>query len=392
MKDVLRPSAGSSSRFVNGTHLLTFGISADTPDLSTQIVDAFSDIPLAHLIVFASPSVDFASLVDELHREFKCPVVGCTSAGEIAQEGYVADHVVVVGLPSRWFAARTVLIETLSNTNFSQLNDMLIQNRLSLTATNPRKRNGFSFLMVDGLSRCEDQLVAAISPGIFGFPLFGGSAGDGLRFQKAAVAFEGRVYDDAATLTFVVTNCDVRVFSVNHMLPSDTRMVVTQAAPAERIVCRINDEPAAIEYARLIGKDPHQLDELTFAENPVTVRVGDAFHVRAIQRVNADGHLVFFSAIEEGMVLCVAQPQDMAAHLDAELSDVTNGHGTAEILACDCILRRIEAQKSQSRHKVNEIFRKHGVSGFSTYGEQIGPLHVNHTLTGVALFPPDHRG
>lgn len=391
MKDVLRLSAGSSSRFVNGTHLLTFGISAETPDLPTRIVDAFSNIPLAHIIVFASPSVDFASLVEQLHRDFKCPVVGCTSAGEIAEEGYVSDHVVVVGLPSRWFAARTVLIEPLSNTNFNDLNDMLIQNRLALTATNPSKRNGFSFLMVDGVSRCEDQLVAAIAPGIFGFPLFGGSAGDGLRFQRAAVAFEGRLYHDAATLTFVVTNCDLRVFSVNHMRPGDTRMVVTQAAPSERIVCRINDEPAAMEYARLIGKDPHQLDDLTFAEHPVTVRVGDAFHVRAIERVNEDGHLVFFSAIEDGTVLCVAEPQDMVAHLDAELCHVTNGHGPAEILACDSIFRRIEAQTSQSQHKVNEVFRKHRVSGFSTYGEQIGPLHLNHSLTGVALFPPDHR-
>ena len=188
-----------------------------------------------------------------------------------------------------------------------------------------------------------------------------------------------------------MTNCDVRVFSVNHMVPGDTRMVVTKASPAERIVCEINDEPAAIEYARLIGKDTNQLDEFIFAENPVTVRVGDEFHVRAIQRVNEDGHLVFFSAIDEGMVLCVAQAEDMAQHLDAELTAVVNGSSGVDILACDCILRRIEAQKSQTRHKVNSVFTKHGVHGFSTYGEQIGPLHVNHTLTGVALFPP-HAG
>lgn len=389
MKDELRPGAESDCHGVNGSQLLTFGISADTPNLADKVIDAFSSVSLAHLIVFASPSCDFADLIGTLHHSFKCPVVGCTSAGEISNEGFVEGSIVVVGLPTRWFAARTVLIQNLSTTDFGELNDTLIQNRLSLTATNPRKKNGFSFLMVDGLSRREDQLVAAISPGIFGFPLFGGSAGDGLRFQKTAVAYEGRVYNDAATLTFVVTNCNLRVFSVNHMVPGETRMVVTKAEPAERIVCEINDEPAAVEYARLIGKDPHQLDEFTFAENPVTVRVGDEFHVRAIQRVNEEGNLVFFSAVDEGMVLCVAQAQDMADHLDAELTSVVNGHQRADILACDCILRRIEAQKSQKRHKVNRVFMKHGVTGFSTYGEQIGPLHVNHTLTGVALFPPD---
>jgi hypothetical protein len=31
---------------------------------------------------------------------------------------------------------------------------------------------------------------------------------------------------------------------------------------------------------------------------------------------------------------------------------------------------------------------KHNVRGFSTYGEQIGSIHVNQTFTGVAIYPP----
>jgi len=370
---------------MNRKHLVSFSERADRPDYIDRIVDTLACTPMAHVLVFACPNIDFAALIANLN----CPVVGCTSAGEISKAGFVEGHVVVIGLPRRWFAARSVLIEELSSADFSALSDTLIQNRMALTTSNPKKTNGFSFLMVDGLSRCEDQLASAISPCLLGFPLFGGSAGDGLKFEKSAVAFEGKVYEGAATLTFVVTNCNIRVFSVNHMTPGQTRMVVTQAKPQERIVCTINDEPAAEEYARLIGKDPNQLDEFTFAENPVTVRIGDEFHVRAIQRVNEDRHLVFFSAIDEGMVLSVAHAQDIATHLDAELTKLINGSRSADIIACDCILRRIEVQKSQQSQKVNAVFRKHGVVGFSTYGEQIGPLHVNHTLTGVALFPPD---
>ena len=389
MKDVLRPSAEPNSRCTNGTHLLSFGISIDTPDITQRIVAAFSGISLAHVIVFASPSIDFPQLIGDLHASFKCPVAGCTSAGEISEDGFVEEHVLVVGLPSRWFAARTVLIDNLSTRDFGQLNDMLIQNRMALTATNPGKPNGFSFLMVDALSRCADQLLAAISPGIRGFPLFGGSVGDGLRFQEAAVAYEGRTYENAATLTFVVTTCDVHVFSANHMAPGETRMVVTHADPADGIVRRINDEPAAIEYARLIGKDPLQLDDITLAENPLTLRAGETFDIQAIQRVTKDGHLVFSSTIEEGTVLSVAQSQDIATHMDAELTQIINGYGTADFLVCDCVGRRIEAQKTQSSRKLNEVVKKHGVRGFSACGQQIGPLHMTHTLTGVALFPPE---
>lgn len=389
MNNGLRPVGEDAQKRVNGTYLLSFSERTDRPDYIERIIDTLADTPMSHVLVFACPDIDFAALIATLHNRLDCPVAGCTSAGEVTEAGYVEGHVVVIGLPKRWFAARTVLIEKLSSADFSALNDTLIQNRMALTTSNPNKTNGFSFLMVDGLSRCEDQLVGAISPGLLGFPLFGGSAGDGLKFEKSAVAFGGRVHEDAATLTFVVTNCNVRVFSVNHMTPGQTRMVVTQAKPQERIVCTINDEPAAKEYARLIGKDPNQLDEFIFAENPMTVRVGDDFHVRAIQRVNEDRHLVFFSAIDEGMVLSVAHAQDIAEHLDAELTRLKIGNSSADIIACDCILRRIEVQKSQNNQKINSVFHKHRVVGFSTYGEQIGPLHVNHTLTGVALFSPE---
>lgn len=378
-----RLDAGNGERF-----LLPFSTEA-SETCSESIAEAFRHADLSHLLVFASPTSDFAGLIHELHTKLDCPVVGCTSAGEINTDGYVEDQVLAVGLPSAWFAARSVLISDLSQADLRAINDTLIPTRTALVAANPDKLNGFSFLMVDGLSRCEDKLVGAISPSLADFPLFGGSAGDGLRFKRSNVAFDGQVYEDAATVTFVLTRCNVNIFSVNHMVPGNLRMVVTKAQPSARVVCKINDEPAAAEYARLIGKDPNQLDEMTFAEYPVTVRVGDEYHVRAIQRVDDKGHLVFFSAIDEGMVLTVARAQDMAEHLDNELSQMVNGFAKPDILACDCVLRRIEAQKSQQGHKANQVFKKYGVVGFSTYGEQIGPLHVNHTLTGVALFPPD---
>lgn len=368
--------------------LVSVEVPMNDDDCARKIEDSFHGVELAHLLVFVSPDADFPKLMRQLQRRFSCPVVGCTSAGEIGQQGYIEGHIVAVGLPKAWFAAKSVLIENLDRIDLASVNDRLIQNRFALSMSNQGKPNGFSFLMVDGLSRREDELVNAIAPSLAGYPLFGGSAGDGLRFKHSAVSFEGQIYENAATLTYVATNCDVKVFSTNHMVPSEKRMVVTSAEPHSRIVRGINDEPAAVEYARLIGKDPNQLDEMTFAENPVIVRLGDVYHVRAIQRVNEDGHLVFFSAIDEGMVLTVAHAQDMADHLDRELAEMTAGHVRPSILGCDCVLRRIEAQKSQTRHRVNEVFRKHGVVGFSTYGEQIGPLHVNHTLTGVALFPP----
>jgi hypothetical protein len=171
-------------------------------------------------------------------------------------------------------------------------------------------------------------------------------------------------------------------------VPTARRMVVTGADPARRIVHQINAEPAAREYARLLGKDPAQLTSFTFAAHPLVVRIGGKHHVRAIQRVAPNGDLVFFSAIDEGVVLTLAEPQDMVAHLDRELSALSRGIAPEAILACDCILRRMEAEEKQSSRAVSQVLRKHRVTGFSTYGEQLNGMHVNQTMTGVALYPP----
>jgi hypothetical protein len=180
----------------------------------------------------------------------------------------------------------------------------------------------------------------------------------------------------------------LRVFKFDHLRPTGTRMVVTEADPARRVVRRINAEPAAQEYARLLGKDPGQLTPFIFAAHPVVVRVGGQHHVRAIRQVEPNGDLIFYSAIDEGLVLTLAEPQDMAAHLEAELSGLARGGAPAAILACDCILRRMEAQERQVSGALSEILRRHNVVGFSTYGEQLGAMHVNQTLTGVAFYPP----
>ena len=79
---------------------------------------------------------------------------------------------------------------------------------------------------------------------------------------------------------------------------------------------------------------------------------------------------------------------DMAAHLDRALTDLSAGGRPAAILACDCILRRIEALENQRFGTVSALLKRHGVVGFSTYGEQLNSMHVNQTMTGVAIYPP----
>jgi hypothetical protein len=49
----------------------------------------------------------------------------------------------------------------------------------------------------------------------------------------------------------------------------------------------------------------------------------------------------------------------------------------------------MEALEKQMTGEISAVLSAHGVVGFSTYGEQVNSMHVNQTMTGVALYPPD---
>ena len=57
------------------------------------------------------------------------------------------------------------------------------------------------------------------------------------------------------------------------------------------------------------------------------------------------------------------------------------------MLAFDCILRRLEITQDGLKEKVSDVLRRNNTVGFSTYGEQFCGVHVNQTLTGIALGP-----
>jgi len=348
------------------------------------------DRPLALIALFVSPLADFAAVVAQAERlRPDTDVMACTTAGEIGENGYDEGMIVAVGFPAATFAATPLMIERIGDFDAAPFVDRIALERVALQNRNPDLPHSFAFLIVDGMSLGEDTLTATIAPALKDMPLFGGSAGDGTDFRETLVALNGTVARDAAVLAMVRSRCRAKVFSLDHLLPTDEKMVVTGADPARRIVKSINAEPAAREYARIVGKDRDQLDRFTFAAHPVVVRIGGTHHVRAIREVNGDEELVFFSAIDEGMVLTVASPLDIAGHLEEELAKLGDPVPPLDILSCDCILRRIEAEQTQKTRAVSDVLMRHNIIGFSTYGEQIGPLHVNHTMTGVAFYPPD---
>ena len=356
-----------------------------------ELHEAIFDPEASLTVIFCSPSYDRAELAAALRTTFgDVPVIGCTTAGEITPLGYLEGTLTGVSLGGPGFAAVTARIDGLSSFELGRGEGVASAAFAELWTARcraPGAMDTFAFLLVDGLSAKEEMLVAAVRGGLGTVPLFGGSAADGVRFEQTWLYHDGEFRTDCALLTLVSPGVPFAVFKTEGFVPSTSRMVVTAADVSRRVVTEINGEPAGREYARLVGL---RLDELTpaaFARHPVVVTVGGKTFVRSIQKMNEDESLTFFCAIDEGIVVSVAQGIDMVENLTAAFAGVTATLGGTPtlVLGCDCVQRFLEAGRAGVRGRVASVLAANNVVGFATYGEQWNSMHVNQTFTGVAL-------
>jgi hypothetical protein len=343
------------------------------------------------VVLFIAPTYYRGAIENAIAIEFAgIDVIGCTTAGEITGEGYKDGTISGISFDSQHFKAKIALIQKLQKFAMEDgeriTRDVMEELGLALPSAKSTPTQTFAMLLVDGMSKQEELVVSSLNRFLDPVPLFGGSAGDGLNFGETFVYAHGRFHEDAAILAVFHTSCPFKVFKLDHFEATDRKMVVTEAEPNARLVREINGEPAAPAYARMVGLEAQELSPLIFAAYPVVVRIGGEYHVRSIQKVEADGSLRFYCGIDEGLVLTVAKGEDMAANLAANLTAVNNQLGDVEmILGFDCILRKLEAEQKQQTRDVSQVMKKHKVVGFSTYGEQFRSMHVNQTFTGVAI-------
>lgn len=341
------------------------------------------------VLLFCSARHELDAVADEVDRLFgSTPVIGCTTAGEIGPAGFSKRSISGVSFSAEDCTAVIGSIDSLQDltvehgTAFVQ---ELLQ-RLESRVADVGPHNTFGFMLIDGLSAREELTAHMLQQALGAIATCGGSAGDALRFRRTHVFHNGRFRSDTAALAIVNTRLPFRVFKTQHFVRRSERLVVTGADAAQRIVTEINGWPAAHEYARAVGANFDELNPARFAASPVVVRIDGNDYVRAIQSVGPDGSLKFYCAIDEGLVLRAAEGVDLVANLEDTLSRVRDEIGPPQLLiACDCILRNLEIEQRGLRARVDEIMRRHHAVGFATYGEQFAGVHVNQTLTGIAI-------
>ncbi|MBD3169678.1 MAG: hypothetical protein GF307_09370 [candidate division Zixibacteria bacterium] len=365
-----------------------FSVSGDEVEAVRELSTQINKADASAVIVFVSSKYDLRIIGDELKNAFSVPVIGCSTSGEVTPDGYGEHSITGVSLASNRLKTYSFEIDGLRNgssARMAEIGEQVRKLREEAKAENPDIKS-FGLLLIDGLSVMEEHVIGHLYGALGNIPIIGGSAGDDLGFAETYVYSNGEFKSDTAVFTLFLTSLPFNTFKTQHFVPTEEKLVVTEAEPAKRIITEINGNPAAEEYANLVGMGVEELNPTVFSNNPVMLKIGGDYYVRSIQKANPDGSLTFYCAIEEGLVLTLGKGEHLVTNLEKTLAEETAKIPNYKfILCCECILRRLEVLDKALVEDMNSLIKRYNVIGFHSYGEQFNSVHVNQTFTGFIL-------
>jgi hypothetical protein len=377
---------GKSMQVHNGVSQLTDGAAA-----VAAIVSQWPKTKPNFIFVFHSTQQDSNAVAQALEKHYPgVPCAGCSTSGEHMNGAHYNGSLVMAGIWSpeiRWQATVLDRLNTLDEDRARKTVDQMLQKfALDRDHINPDKQ--FCLTFIDGLSMKEELVSALVADALEGIPLLGGSAGDDLKFKETRIIVNGKSYPQAAALIMADSQDGFRIIKHQHFVKTPRQLVVTRVDTAQRRVYELDGLPALEAYAAALALPAQDVTADVAFVNPLLFRVNNELYVRSVQKIESDGSIVFYCGVEEGMVLEVGDHLDMPQALQKDIQSFQSTAQPAEFfLACNCILRALEAGKDNNFPQLGNSLQSisRNIIGFDTYGEQLNGLHINQTLVGIAL-------
>ena len=331
------------------------------------------------LIVFCSQAHDLRQLLGQIReRAGDVPLIGCTTAGQIATVGPSDVGVVVTALGGKGFAVRTTVAADASR-NLREAGARVARG-LPDRADLPHK---VMLLLSDGLSGDQQEIVRG-AHGVLGaaVPLVGGCAGDDLKMSRTFQFYDDRVLTDSVVAAGIASSAPLGV-GVRHGWRRIGEPMLVTSSRSNRVYT-LDDRPALDVYLEQLGvTEPARPDQEGLARLALT-------HPFGLHRSNGEDQVRFIDGgdFAERSLSCSAEvPQgalvwimegDSRSVLEA--TDAACGDSLAALgrrpplgmIAFDCIARRAVLGERGIRSEIDQLAAMAAgapVAGFYTYGE-----------------------
>jgi len=349
-------------------------------------------------IVFASEAHDLHELLAGVRRSTgDAPLVGCSTAGEIATTGPGESGVVVAALGGSGFACATA-----ASTNASERLRDAGAEAGACVAEVDGKPNRVLLLLSDGLAGDQQEIVrGAYSVAGAAIPLVGGCAGDDLKMRRTYQFHNGDVLQDSVVAAAIASDAPFGI-GVQHGWRKVGEPMLVTGSTGNR-VHTLDDQPALDVYLERLGApEGVRGDAAAFTRYAMTHPLGlsrrSGEEVRFIAEADfSDRSLGCIAAVPHGGLVWIMEgdADSVLNATDAACDDALQsleGQKPLGLLAFDCIARRgVLGDEGIAREvqRISDYAVGAPVAGFYTYGEiarthGISGFH-NQTLVVLAL-------
>jgi hypothetical protein len=352
------------------------------------------------LIVFCSDRYALAELVSTISRSSGgVPLIGCSTAGEIATSGPGDSGLVIVALGGEGLS-----VSTAAATNASErLRDAGAEAAGALNHICEEQPHKVLMLLTDGLAGDQQEIVrGAYSVAGAAVPLVGGCAGDDMKMQSTAQFHGDQVLTNAVVAAAIASDAPLGIGVRHGWRRVGEPMVVTTSSGHK--VHRLDDQPAFDAYADRLGV-PSEV-----RSDPGALTAFALTHPLGLSRRSGEEQVRFVGGADltERSLSCIAEvPQGALVWLmEGDEESVLNaaddacgdalaalgGRDPIGLITFDCIARRgVLGDRGIDREvsRIAELAKGAPVAGFYTYGEIArthGPSGFhNQTLVVLAI-------
>ncbi|HVE45275.1 MAG TPA: FIST N-terminal domain-containing protein [Acidimicrobiales bacterium] len=382
------------------TRWVAMGQSAD-PDATRAGADAarkaLQNEDPRLLVVFCSESYDLKALLLGINGESGgVPLIGCSTAGEIATSGPSDASVVVIALGGAGFSAATGF-----GLNSDGLREAATEAAACAALTEDRAHRVL-LVLSDGLGGDQMEVVRG-AYGVVGteVPLVGGCAGDDLKMKGTYQLVGDQVLQGAVVCAALGSDAPMGIGVQHGWRKVGEPMVVTSSGSNR--VHTLDDQPALDVYLqRLDAPAEAGTDHAAFTRFALTHPLGlsrrSGEEVRFVADANfEDRSIGCIAEVPQGGLAWMMEGDDdsVLAATDVACNDALaalGGDPPLGLVAFDCIARRGVLGDEGINREVDRIATHAGgapVAGFYTYGEiartrGMSGFH-NQTLVVLAL-------
>ena len=340
--------------------------------------------------VFSSGALDLGKTAQAIRARFpEGPVIGCTTSGEIHFGPYRDGTIMVVSIAADECVAVIERLDGMAELSVQQAFELgtRAMAQMSARGAKPSPATCFAMTLVDTRYGNEDVLLTGLRSALGDIPLFGGGVGCELSSHGvAAIYHDGAFRTDCSVLVLVSLHRHFKVFSAHHYRPTGAEMTVTRTDARLRIIEEIDGQPAGERFAHAVGVDIAALQQPHAWLPPLLVKVGSGYYARSAARLDHNGHLHMACPVSAGVRLHLGESVGLARNLTELEKEIRDEVGEPELtLGVECLMRRIEAERTTQVAALGGWFRRNRVVGFCSHGEQFRSMHVNHTFTGIAI-------